>query len=344
MRRHPCTPFSPLSPLTPPFADRSTVRSSRTTAPPSPTSPTSYESRDSFTTSCTSSITRYPFENGRRYHAFKSGSYPLPNDELEQERLNVMHHMLKKALNDRLFLAPTQHFQRVLDIGTGTGIWSQEMGDLYPQAEILGNDLSPVQPSWVPPNVRFEVDDLESRWAYSAPFDFVFSRCLTCAVSNWPRLVRQAYTNLRPGGWVEFQDCDIKFYAEDGSYHQDSYTAQFMNLLIQAARGAGKDPCPGPKLERWIREAGFENVVHQQFKLPVGPWPKDERQKEVGLFNLAQAVDSTEAFSMRLFTSVLGWQLEEVQVLCAKVRSELKSKSSHRMFDYHVVYAQKPQY
>lgn len=34
----------------------------------------------------------------------------------------------------------------------------------YPSAEILGNDISPIQPSLVPPNVKFEVDDIEQEW------------------------------------------------------------------------------------------------------------------------------------------------------------------------------------
>lgn len=225
-----------------------------------------------------------------------------------------------------------------------------EMGDAYPQAEFLGNDLSPVQPSWVPPNVKFEVDDIEARWAYGHPFDFIFSRALTCAVNDWPRLIRQSYHNLKPGGWVEFQDYDLPFYSEDGSYSKESDTAKFMQLLVESARKAGKEPNPGPKLEEWVKAAGFQNVVKQKFKLPIGPWPKDQRQvlqhnlgnvgallttsqKDVGLFNLSQAIDGLEAFSMRLFTSVLKWEPEEVQVLCAKVRTELKNKSIHRMYD-----------
>lgn len=35
----------------------------------------------------TPSITDYIYENGRRYHRYREGSYPLPNDETEQERL-----------------------------------------------------------------------------------------------------------------------------------------------------------------------------------------------------------------------------------------------------------------
>lgn len=31
----------------------------------------------------------------------------------------------------------------------------------FPNAQIVGTDLSPIQPDWVPPNCRFEVDDAE---------------------------------------------------------------------------------------------------------------------------------------------------------------------------------------
>lgn len=35
------------------------------------------------------------------------------------------------------------------------------MGDVFSAANVLGVDLSPIQPEWVPPNVRFMVDDIE---------------------------------------------------------------------------------------------------------------------------------------------------------------------------------------
>lgn len=152
------------------------------------------------------------------------------------------------------------------------------MGDLYPSAEFLGNDLSPIQPSWVPPNVKFEVDDIESRWLYSCPHDFIFCRNLGFAVSDWPRLVRQAFENVRPGGWVEFQDFDMEMYAEDASFKRGCDTDTYLRLLMEASRKVGKEPSPGPKLEGWVKEAGFENVECRRFRLPVGPWPKDQRQ------------------------------------------------------------------
>jgi hypothetical protein len=41
---------------------------------------------ESDTTSLASSILNYQYENGRRYHAYRAGSYAMPNDETEQER------------------------------------------------------------------------------------------------------------------------------------------------------------------------------------------------------------------------------------------------------------------
>lgn len=55
-----------------------------------------------------------------------------------------------------------------------------------------------------PPNVKFEVDDIEAPWTYSKPFDLIFARYLDGAISDWPALVSNMYNNVRPGGWVEY--------------------------------------------------------------------------------------------------------------------------------------------
>ena len=118
-----------------------------------------------YSTSLASSVMNYKYENGRRYHSYREGSYPLPNDESEQERLDLLHHIFKLMLDGELFRAPIPPDpHRVLDFGTGTGIWAMDFADQFPSAEVVGTDLSPIQPMWVQPNCRFYVDDVESEW------------------------------------------------------------------------------------------------------------------------------------------------------------------------------------
>lgn len=55
--------------------------------------------------------------------------YQFPNDQREQDRLDARHHVMVRLMHDRLFLAPIDlDGMRILDIGTGTGIWAMQLG------------------------------------------------------------------------------------------------------------------------------------------------------------------------------------------------------------------------
>jgi len=89
-------------------------------------------------------------------------AYHFPNDPTEAERLDEQHGVLKELMEGRLHFAPISSSGipfKVLDIATGTGLWAIEFGDQFPEADIIGTDLSPIQPTLVPPNVRFFVED-----------------------------------------------------------------------------------------------------------------------------------------------------------------------------------------
>lgn len=95
----------------------------------------------------------------------------------------------------RLFYAPVdEHPQKIIDLGTGTGIWALEVGDLYPGAEVLGLDLSPIQTPWVPPNVRFLVDDIEDDWLNGTGWDFAHFRVMANNLRNLEGMMDQVFT------------------------------------------------------------------------------------------------------------------------------------------------------
>ncbi len=67
------------------------------------------------------------------------------------------------------------------------------MGDQFPSADVLGIDLSPIQPHLLSPNVHFMVDDAESPWLHPRNyFDYIHSRHTVMAIKDWPKLYRRA--------------------------------------------------------------------------------------------------------------------------------------------------------
>ena len=95
------------------------------------------------TQSLTSSDTDFKYENGRRYHAYREGAYHLPNDENEQDRLDMQHQIYRYALDGRLYRAPLskEMIRNVLDVGCGTGKWCIDTAEEVPHAQVQGFDL-----------------------------------------------------------------------------------------------------------------------------------------------------------------------------------------------------------
>ena len=88
---------------------------------------------------------------------------------------------------------------------------------------------------------------------------------------------------------------------------------QWISTLCHAASKLNRDPNPGSSLQGWVSAAGFQNVTHRRFRVPIGSWPRDPTLKEVGGWNLLQILNGLEGLSMRLCTGVLGWREEEVR-------------------------------
>lgn len=70
------------------------------------------------------------------------------NLQRELDRIDIKHHVMMLICDAHLHLAPLVQPRRVLDIGTGTGIWAIQMAEQNPECMVWGTDLSPVQPSW----------------------------------------------------------------------------------------------------------------------------------------------------------------------------------------------------
>jgi len=282
-------------------------------------------------------------ENGRAYHRYKDGHYILPEDELEQDRLDMQHAMFSRSLGGRLVLAPvtSKDVRQVLDLGTGTGIWAIEFADRHPHSHVLGVDLSPMQPTWVPPNCKFEIDDFDGGWTYDRPFDLIHGRMLLTASRDFPALFRQAFDSLRPGGWLEMQDLYMPLLCDDDSTRGTAWQA-WNDRYIEACLKIHRDPSWTARYKEWMVAAGFTDVRETKFKWPINPWPRDPNLKEMGLWNMVNMLKGLDGFTVRLFTTALGMTTEEIQVSLVQVRKDLRDTRIHSYWPIYVVYGQKP--
>ncbi|PWW76949.1 S-adenosyl-L-methionine-dependent methyltransferase [Tuber magnatum] len=304
-----------------------------------------YFSNDvSETTSLNSSILDYEYENGRRYHRYRQGSYPMPNDETEQDRLDMMHHIYLMMLDGKLHIAPIgDNPQKILDVGTGTGIWAIDIANEYPSAEVIGTDLSPIQPQWVPPNCRFEVDDAASPWTFAPDsFDFIHSRHLSGALADWPEYIKQIYRALKPGGWMQLSEYATDVTSDDNSYPKECTIRTYLHLMNSAANKIGRVMNVAHTLKGIVDDVGFTNVSQKILKLPWAPWPSDPKMKELGRFTLLNCETSFEAFGLALLTRVVGMSADEALKLCQDARKELRNKKIHIYNLHHIIVAQKP--
>ena len=82
-------------------------------------------------------------------------------------------------------------------------------------------------------------------------------------------------------------------------------------------------------MDKFILDAGFDKVNHEEVKVPLGTWPADKKQKDLGAFMLLTTEHAFEAFGMALFTRTLGMGAPEAKELIAEAKKESRSKKIH---------------
>src|ERR1700748_2549719 len=86
---------------------------------------------------------------------------------------------------------------------------------------VLGADLSPIQPSEIPSNCSFRVQNVETEWDSDETFDLIHARAMFIAFADWPQFFKNCYKyylssiliapltqrrHLKPGGYIELTE------------------------------------------------------------------------------------------------------------------------------------------
>jgi ubiquinone/menaquinone biosynthesis C-methylase UbiE len=251
-------------------------------------------------------------------------------------------------LDDKLFLPPIgDNPQKILDIGTGTGIWAINVADEYPSAKVIATDITPSQPNFVPPNVEFQIDDAMMDWTFEPEsFDFIHIRYLQGTIDDWDKFYSQVYKFLKPGGWFQHMEPDLQMYSQNPEVHVDDdhiYT-RWANIFNQVGKKTNRTfDFSDRKLEKLAESANFTNVTFQTHKIPVGRWPKDKKKKEIGTFVGLAFSQALDGFIKLPLCEILEWSPEEMQLFAVEMRKSIMDLKTQTVGHVFTVYGQKPE-
>lgn len=158
---------------------------------------------------------------------------------------------------------PSQFFPSSTDL-------ERDFADKFPNTTVIGTDISPSQPPWVPPNLHFELDDATKNWAFERnEFDYIHMRYLLGSIADWPGLLRQAFRCCKPGGYVESYESSCNFKSDDGTVVEGSALDQWGKVFVEAGKKFGRpfDVADTGLVRDAMEKAGFVDIVEWTFKV-----------------------------------------------------------------------------
>jgi len=209
-----------------------------------------------------------PVQDTRKY--LENSDYQLPKDEEEDDRLNFQHHALFHAIGNH-YIAPIHPpLPLILDVGTGTGIWANEMARVFPASTVVGVDLS--DRSFKHPsqdNCLLRAGNILTGLPFPNEFfGFTHQRLLVAGITaeNWPRAIHELVRVTRVNGWVEL--------VETGSLTDGAgpATARMQDFLETTSKTMGFDGSIIRHLGEMLKQEGLQGVETQPILIPVGNW------------------------------------------------------------------------
>ncbi|KAL5359325.1 S-adenosyl-L-methionine-dependent methyltransferase [Aspergillus floccosus] len=264
-------------------------------------------------------------ENGRLYLGQAVNTYMLPCDEGEEDRLDFLHTVFMAALSPpELIHVPHSPNGRFLDLGCGTGLWTIEVAKAYPKAFVVGADICAIQPGLHPSNCLFVTPfDFELPWLIGEhEWDVINLRMGCGSVVNWPMLYQRIFGHLRVGGW--FQQLEINFEPCYSSQSLEETPLKLWYELLKTATEESKRKIEhsATETQKWLREAGFSDISHEQVMLPLNQWSPNICRRVSRRYKAAFS-DSIEPLCLAPFSRVFGWSQVEIQPLVMAAKREV---------------------
>jgi len=131
----------------------------------------------------------------------------------------------------------------IVDLGTGSGIWVDEMAIEFPNCWFFGVDIAPVASRDPESNVQYEVGELEQTGFHRGFCHFVHRRQTLLGVTDFERVLDEVYRILQPRGYFCFAEWipNVFLTMENGSIvkqHAPRAT-EFFSVIHRIVRRRG---------------------------------------------------------------------------------------------------------
>ena len=133
---------------------------------------------------------------------------------LESLLTRTLGGLLPEQANEAAFVSS---FERVLDVGCGSGTWAVQMAQAYPHLEVCGFDIDRTKISdaarlaslYGLKRTRFRVmNALEPLDYPSEHCDLVSVRSVSLPTTAWPNVLSELFRITRQGGFIHFSETE----------------------------------------------------------------------------------------------------------------------------------------
>ncbi|CAO3674839.1 unnamed protein product [Rhizopus stolonifer] len=236
-------------------------------------------------------------------------------EEEEEEKLYLkfFHYILKQVFKGNYHVELNQP-QKILDSACGVGLWSMEMGEEFPECEVIGIDILPPSEKYGwslakaasagQTNVSFQFEDIcKPTLSFSDnTFDFVFQREVSTIVSasRWPQLISEYYRIITPGGKIQLVEYEMGF-RDPGPI-----TNLINEWYVSAASAIQTRIDYAQSIPEYLEAAGFTEIKQQDVYVPIGEWSTDPLQRQYGYLYREQMKSA--------FRSMKGWWCKQTHL------------------------------
>ncbi|KAJ7888965.1 S-adenosyl-L-methionine-dependent methyltransferase [Mycena olivaceomarginata] len=203
----------------------------------------------------------------------------------EKKRLDERHEAWSQYFRGDLWLAVAEIAKmdprRIIDLGCGSGAWAIQAALQFPDAQVVGLDMSPLPDRQIPGNMSFQLGDLTKELDLEPnSFDIVHARSVMCHVPNAIEAIQRAANLVKPGGLLLLLDVDISTMLTTGGSRVHNY----ISALIPLSQKRGADFEIGRKLQDMMTSLGrFQSVQCHKVSLPFNGKAQDEATSQLSV-------------------------------------------------------------